>query len=750
MAASSSSSSSPSSLLLPNINFHSTTTRSVSIPGIFLPRNRLRYSHNLPLRIRASRDDNVAVEDREKAVINGNGSVRLNGNGAARKSINNGDLNGNGRLNGSLVKYVNGSVTEEVSKKREEEKRQKRVEDIGQEDAWFKKTQQKQQVEVSVAPGGRWSRFKTYSTIQRSLEIWGFVITFIFRTWLSGQKFSYKGGMTEEKKVLRRKVLAKWLKENILRLGPTFIKIGQQFSTRVDILPQEYVDQLSELQDQVPPFSSATALSIVEEELGASVDDIFDRFDYEPIAAASLGQVHRARLKGQEVVIKVQRPGLKDLFDIDLKNLRVIAEYLQKVDPKSDGAKRDWVAIYDECASVLYQEIDYTKEAANSELFANNFKNLEYVKVPSIYWEYTTPQVLTMEYVPGIKINKIQALDQLGVDRKRLGRYAVESYLEQILSHGFFHADPHPGNIAVDDVNGGRLIFYDFGMMGSISPNIREGLLEAFYGVYEKDPDKVIQAMVQMGVLVPTGDLTSIRRTALFFLNSFEERLAAQRKEKEELAAAEELGFKKPLTKEEKQEKKKQRLAAIGEDLLAISADQPFRFPATFTFVVRAFSVLDGIGKGLDPRFDITEIAKPYALELLRFREAGVEVVVKDLRKRWDRQSQAFYNVFRQADRVEKLAVIIQRLEQGDLKLRVRALESERAFQRVAAVQKTVGSAVAAGSLVNLATILYLNSLKTPATIAYTVCAFFSLQVLIGVIKVKKFDQREKLITGTA
>ncbi|CAH2043435.1 unnamed protein product [Thlaspi arvense] len=755
-----SSSSSSSSLLLPNINFHSrqsTITRSISIPGIFLPRNRLSYNHNLPLRIRASKDDNVAVEDRENAVIkkvNGNGSVRLNGNGAARKSVN-GSYNGSARLNGngSLVKYVNGSVTvetEEVSNKRKEEVRQKRVEDIGQEDAWFKKSQQKQQVEVSVAPGGRWSRFKTYSTIQRTLEIWGFVLTFIFRTWLSSQKFSYKGGMTEEKKVLRRKVLAKWLKENILRLGPTFIKIGQQFSTRVDILPQEYVDQLSELQDQVPPFSSATALSIVEEELGASVDDIFDRFDYEPIAAASLGQVHRARLKGQEVVIKVQRPGLKDLFDIDLKNLRVIAEYLQKVDPKSDGAKRDWVAIYDECASVLYQEIDYTKEAANSELFANNFKNLEYVKVPSIYWEYTTPQVLTMEYVPGIKINKIQAIDQLGVDRKRLGRYAVESYLEQILSHGFFHADPHPGNIAVDDVNGGRLIFYDFGMMGSISPNIREGLLEAFYGVYEKDPDKVIQAMVQMGVLVPTGDLTSVRRTALFFLNSFEERLAAQRKEKEEIAAAEELGFKKPLSKEEKQEKKKQRLAAIGEDLLAIAADQPFRFPATFTFVVRAFSVLDGIGKGLDPRFDITEIAKPYALELLRFREAGVEVVVKDLRKRWDRQSQAFYNLFRQADRVEKLAVIIQRLEQGDLKLRVRALESERAFQRVAAVQKTVGSAVAAGSLVNLATILYLNSFKTPATIAYTVCAFFSLQVLIGVIKVKKFDQREKLITGTA
>ncbi|KAL0307622.1 UNVERIFIED_CONTAM: protein ACTIVITY OF BC1 COMPLEX kinase, chloroplastic [Sesamum calycinum] len=217
----------------------------------------------------------------------------------------------------------------------------------------------------------------------------------------------------------------------------------------------------------------------------------------------------------------------------------------------------------------------------------------------------------------------------------------------------------------------------------------------------------------------------------------FEERLAAQKK-REKVATAE-LGFKKPLTKEEKIEKKKQRLAAIGEDLLAIAADQPFRFPATFTFVVRAFSgtspsfrvhhdrifpVLvftstlsaqcwDGIGKGLDPRFDITEIAKPYALELLRFREAGVE----DFRKRWDRQSQAFYNLFRQADRVEKLAQTIQRLEQGDLKLRVGALESERAFQRVAAVQNTIGS--------------------MPAIIAYCLCAYFGLKVLIGIVKVK-------------
>ncbi|KAG5611710.1 hypothetical protein H5410_022991 [Solanum commersonii] len=783
-----------STATLPELKFLSPISTSRSFRFRIPQRSRIKAAAG-------KREEKVVLEERDAELLRKvNGSVNVNG--SVRRSV---DLNGallvdkysNGSVgvieseNESLMKYVNGngngvagkSAEKVVEVKAEEvvEKRNKKsIDEIGQEEAWFKKNKEVKGsrdlwfisgwkpdydvtewfLQVSVTPGGRWNRFKTYSTIQRTLEIWGSVFTFLFKAWLNNQKFSYQGGMTEAKKTERRKVLAKWLKETILRLGPTFIKIGQQFSTRVDILAQEYVDQLSELQDQVPPFPSETAVSIVEEELGGSLDNIFERFDREPIAAASLGQVHRARLNGQEVVVKVQRPGLKDLFDIDLKNLRVIAEYLQKIDPKSDGAKRDWVAIYDECANVLYQEIDYTKEAANAELFASNFKNLDYVKVPSIYWEYTTPQVLTMEYVPGIKINRIEALDQLGVDRKRLGRYAVESYLEQILSHGFFHADPHPGNIAVDDVNGGRLIFYDFGMMGSISPNIREGLLETFYGVYEKDPDKVLQASIQMGILVPTGDMTAVRRTAQFFLNSFEERLAAQRKEREMAQA--ELGFKKPLTKEEQKEKKKQRLAAIGnslvlssfsglgEDLLAIAADQPFRFPATFTFVVRAFSVLDGIGKGLDPRFDITEIAKPYALELLRFREAGVEVVVKDFRKRWDRQSQAFYNLFRQADRVEKLAAIIQRLEQGDLKLRVRALESERAFQRVAAVQKTIGSGVAAGSLVNLATLLYLNSIRIPSIIAYTACAFFGFQVLFGLLKVKKLDERERLITGTA
>ncbi|KAK8462452.1 hypothetical protein SEVIR_1G209800v4 [Setaria viridis] len=310
-----------------------------------------------------------AEEDAKRYGLNGNGSGVGYDDAAVQAYLgSNGNGNGSGSAsgNGAAVKQKQPEESTPISAAvvpvppgDDERRRKERVEEIGKEDAWFKQSSG-DLPEVSVAPGGRWNRFKTYSTIQRTLEIWGFVFTFIFKAWLNNQKFTYKGGMTEEKKIMRRKVLAKWLKESILRLGPTFIKIGQQFSTRVDILPQEYVDQLSELQDQVPPFPSETAVKIVEEELGSSVNQIFDRFDFEPIAAASLGQVHRARLNGQEIVIKVQRPGLKELFDIDLKNLR---------------------------------EIDYTKEAFNAEKFAENFKKLDYVKVPEIYWEYTTPQV---------------------------------------------------------------------------------------------------------------------------------------------------------------------------------------------------------------------------------------------------------------------------------------------------------------------------------------------------------------------
>lgn len=231
--------------------------------------------------------------------------------------------------------------------------------------------------------------------------------------------------------------LAVILRQKILELGPTFIKLGQLLSTRIDILPREYIRELEVLQDKVPGFPGEVAVSIIENELGKPINQLFDSFDPVPLAAASLGQVHRATLNGKELVVKVQRQGLKNLFDMDLKNIKVLAQLLDKFDPKSDGAQRDWSSIYDESAKLLYKEINYELEALNSIRFKNNFANIPWVKVPEVYLNMTTPQIVTMEYVPGIKINDIKRIEEAGIDRTLLAQRSAESYLTQLCRHGF-------------------------------------------------------------------------------------------------------------------------------------------------------------------------------------------------------------------------------------------------------------------------------------------------------------------------
>ncbi|WIA38180.1 hypothetical protein OEZ86_001530 [Tetradesmus obliquus] len=602
------------------------------------------------------------------------------------------------------------------------------------------------------APGGNWSKFKTYSVWQRTCEIWAFAFSFAWRYFLLNQKWTYpkkQGGMTPAAVSARKSELAVWLREGLVRLGPTFIKIGQQFSTRVDVLSPEFVKELEKLQDNVPPFETQTALRILEDNLGAPAGEIFAEFDEVPIAAASLGQVHLARLKtGERVVVKVQRPGLKDLFDIDLKNIRALAVWLQKVDPKTDGAARDWVAIYDECSRILYQEIDYTLEGRNADRFRENFAKLDWVKVPKVYWDYSTPEVLVLEYCPGTKINDGPALDAQGLDRQRLARLAVESYLQQILNHGFFHADPHPGNVAVDAEGGGRLIYYDFGMMGSIPGGVRGGLMELFYGVYERDADRCLDALITMGVLVPTGDRLAVRRTAQFFLNSFQERLVQQKKEKEVKGEEYNKDYKPQRSKDEAKERRKAILSSIGEDLLLAANDQPFRFPATFTFVVRSFTVLDGIGKSLDPRFDISEIAAPYARNLLLEGTPQFAALQKDFGKRWANQNRAVKNLFRGPNQIEDIAGTMQRLESGDLKLRVRALEAERALGRVQAWQRVVSCALVASTLVNVGTVLSVSAMATGAGLSFAGAGVFGLLLLSNYLKVVKLEKKEAQLAG--
>merc|ERR1719183_1173855 len=369
-------------------------------------------------------------------------------------------------------------------------------------------------------------------------------------------------------------------------------------------------------------------------------------------------------------------------------------------------------------------------------------------------------KTLCMEYSPAVKINDLEGIKKMGVDPDRMARLAVEAYLQQVLRFGFFHADPHPGNVAVDkgDPEGkGRLVVYDYGMMGRIPSQTRDGLLDLFYATYEGQSDSAVKALMKMGVLVDTGaDLTAVKRTADFFLTQFDARINAQKKARETNKEEFEAEFKAPRTKEEKQQVRKRILSNIGEDLLVVSKDQPFRFPAEFTFVVRAFSVLDGIGKTLNKKFDISEIAAPYARNLLIEANPNslppqVVTAQREWLKRADAQTRAVVNLFKAPDAIESIADIIRRIETGKLKIRVRALEVERAVERVAVTQDITLKALIASCMANIGCVLWVTNpglYLIQAKIALGLATVMMLQAVKGQLTLSKMLKKEAKYSG--
>ncbi|MBW3585454.1 MAG: AarF/ABC1/UbiB kinase family protein [Cyanobacteria bacterium 0813] len=551
----------------------------------------------------------------------------------------------------------------------------------------------------------RWNREK-YSRKRRFFDIWSFVLLWLASLWLDSKNWSYWGGVSEEKKVARRRFQAIWVRETLLELGPTFIKVGQLFSTRADLFPTEFVEELSKLQDRVPAFSYEQLEVIVEQDLGKTVQELYHSFDPVPLAAASLGQVHKAQLhSGQEVVVKVQRPGLRKLFEIDLQILKGIARYFQN-HPKW-GRGRDWMGIYEECCRILWLEIDYLHEGRNADTFRRNFSNCDWVRVPRVYWRYAAPRVLTLEYLPGIKISHYEALEAAGIDRKLIAQLGAKAYLRQLLNDGFFHADPHPGNIAVSAE--GSLIFYDFGMMGQIQSNVREGLMETLYGIASKDGQRIMDSLINLGALVPTGDMSPVRRSIQYMLDHFMD---------------------KPF--------ENQSVSAITDDLYDIAYDQPFRFPATFTFVMRAFSTIEGVGRGLDPEFNFMEVAQPFAMQLMSNGNGS------------DAGSSIFNEIGRQAAQVSSTALSLPRrieetldkLEQGDLRIRVRSAETERLIRRMTSVQMGTNYALLMSAFTLSATILFVSN-QVWAAVAVAVLAAGAGLALVRVFK--RIDRLDRM-----
>lgn len=547
----------------------------------------------------------------------------------------------------------------------------------------------------------RWAR-ENYTRWGRLIDIWRFVLTWLFYLWLDQQAWSYGGQPTAERKAKRRRARAIWIRETLLHLGPTFIKVGQFFSTRADLFPSEYVEELSKLQDRVPAFGYEQVAAIVQQELGKPIEQIYSYFDPTPLAAASLGQVHRAKLKtGEEVVVKVQRPGLTRLFTIDLEICRGIAEFFQ-YHTRWGGPGRDWIGIYEECRRTLWKEVDYLNEGRNADTFRRNFRDMPQIAVPKVYWRYTSPRLLTLEYLPGIKISDYEALSAAGLDRKLLARLGAEAYLRQLLKDGFFHADPHPGNIAVKP--DGTLIFYDFGMMGRIRPGIKEKLVAMLAAVVAKNADLVVASLVELGVLVPTADLAPVRRSVQYMLDHFMD---------------------KPFSNSSDEIS----VMAISEDLYELAYDQPFRFPATFTFVMRALTTLEGLGKSLDPEFNFLEVAKPFAEELMNGSKPETETLLAQV----SRQAAEFTSSSLSLPR--RLEATLSKLEQGELRLRVRSSEAERLLRKLNSTGRGVIYAVLFATFFLSATQLFSAGHATLAIVTLALAVLAALALVRVLLK---------------
>ncbi len=413
------------------------------------------------------------------------------------------------------------------------------------------------------------------------------------------------------------------LRELLTKLGPAYIKIGQALSTRPDLVPPVYLEELTRLQDQLPAFPNEIAYQFIEEELGQGPEAIYTEFSPQPIAAASLGQVYKGKLStGEEVAIKVQRPDLRECITIDLYILRRLSAWAKN---KFKRIRSDLVGILDELGERIFEEMDYIHEGENAEHFYQLYGHIQDIYVPKIYWEYTNRRVLTMEWINGTKLTQAKEIAAQGIDARYLIEVGVQCSLRQLLEHGFFHADPHPGNLlATPD---GKLAYLDFGMMSEVKPAQRYGLIEAIVHVVNRDFEGLANDYVKLEFLSPDTDLTPIIPAfGKVFANA-------------QGAAVADFNIK-----------------SITDDLSALMYEYPFRVPPYYALIIRSLVTLEGIAIYIDPDFKVLSEAYPYVAKRLltdtavELRTSLRDLLFKEGSFRWNRLENLLKNARKSQD----------------------------------------------------------------------------------------------------
>jgi predicted unusual protein kinase regulating ubiquinone biosynthesis (AarF/ABC1/UbiB family) len=435
----------------------------------------------------------------------------------------------------------------------------------------------------------------------------------------------------------------------------------------------------------VPAFSFDVVQALLEEELGERCAEIID-LDTTPLGSASLAQVHRASLRsGRQVVLKVQRPGLERLFRLDLEVLQQVAAAVQR-HPRW-GRGRDWVAIAKECRRVLLRELDFRLEAEHAARFRQQFLDDPGIRIPAVVWELSARRVLCLDYVPGIKITDRPALQAAGIDPAAVAEKGAASYLQQLVRFGFFHADPHPGNLAV--ASDGALIYYDFGMMGQLSSRLRQRLGRMVQAAAGRDAAGLVTELQAAGVIAAEVDPGPVRRLVRVMLNE---------------------ALTPPFSANVIQK--------LSGDLYDLVYGQPFRLPPELIFVMRALSTFEGVGRSLDPGFSLISIARPYLLPLMTASgggpSGGFGSGTGDLLNTFTRQAAEVST--RALGIPRRLDESLARIEQGDLQVQIRAGETDRLLRRLALAQQSAGQSMLLAGLAVASALLAASS--RPALVA--------------------------------
>ena len=458
------------------------------------------------------------------------------------------------------------------------------------------------------------------------------------------------------------------------------IKVGQFLSARLDVLPVEITDELAGLQDEVPPEQIDDIRKQAETELGAPLNEKYESFDEIPLAAASLGQVHRARLCVTDaggdycnVVVKIQRPFIEQLIEVDLSALRQVGRWLEKYPPV---AKRvDVPSLIEEFSSSIHEEVDYLAEGRNAEIFGKNFKDIPRVHVPRVVWTHTSRRVLTLEDVFAIKITDYDAISAAGIDRAEVARQLLDTYLKQIFEDGFFHADPHPGNLFITPLPGQtedgtptwRLTFVDFGMVGHVPENLRTGLREALIATGLQDAARLIRSFQTLHVLLPSADLKELEQMSASMFEMF------WGKSMEEL---------RQLSPEE--------MFQFADRFRDLMFNMPFQLPENLLLLGRTVAILSGMCSGLDNEFNLWNQLGPYATKL----------VSQEVGSNWRVWLDEAGNILKELVAIpSKMGRVLSQIERGDLTVQVPTVSRQLTYLEKA-VNRLTGSLVFAAFLI--------------------------------------------------